>query len=154
MDYFLVSSVEELKKYGKCREIAKSIRQDFGAIIQQEFSNDIKIRGNTWENLYKDICTLKKLLNSIITTNQSESTQSDNLYFKGDAEKYIFFLLELDGKEHSNKLEINKLHFLDKGVATKWRNDIAKIIHPDTCRHIRAQQATAKLNELYNGMTK
>ncbi len=142
MDFFSASSVEELKKCGKLKQVR--------AVIKEMFEPNIKIKANTWENLYKSINDLKKIIPYIPI--ETETKQTNNLYFKGDAEKYIFFLLELDGKERSDRLGINKVHHIDKEVATQWRNKIAKIIHPDVCKHCKAEKAMAKLNEIYEGM--
>jgi L-rhamnose mutarotase len=78
---------------------------------------------------------------------------TDN-YFKSEESKYIFALVETDGKVREKMLNISLSLYEDKEAAKKWRSQIAKIVHPDTCTLPNAEKAMVKLNELYEGMTK
>ena len=80
--------------------------------------------------------------------------RSRDLYFRGEAERYIFFLLELDGKPRLDKLGVNLMHYKSKGVAEAWRAQIAKVIHPDICSHPLAGKAMTIFNDMYRGMIK
>jgi len=146
MNFFDAKSVEELKKYGKLSDIREMISNILG--------DDIKVKANTWENLYSSILNLKKLSQYIPTSGDICKSSSKDLYFRGDAEKFIFILLELDGKIRLDKLGINKMHYSRKDIADKWRNEISKVIHPDICMHPQASDAMAELNEMYKEMIK
>ena len=139
-----VKSVEELKSLGSLKEIRTELQYIIG--------DDIKIKMNTWENLYNGILSINGLIERCSGENIIRNEK--DLYFKSEAEKYIYFLLELDGEVQQRKLKINKMHYLNPQVAEKWRNTIAKIIHPDSCKHIKAEQAMAELNKLYQEMIK
>lgn len=76
-----------------------------------------------------------------------------DLYFKGEAEKLIFALVELDGMCQNRQLGINRSHFSSKDNAHRWLDKIASIIHPDTCNHPKAKQAFRELSEIYENMT-
>ena len=42
--------------------------------------------------------------------------------------------------------------YSDKVAAKEWRDSIAKVIPPDKCKHINANEAICKLNQLYEDM--
>lgn len=139
---FKCKSQYELRGIGKFKTLKET--------INELFENIIIIKANSWEKLYnsinniKEVCNLNNEYNIIDTCN--------DLYFKGNAEKYIFFLLELDGKERLNKLGISKLYYSKKELAITWRNNIAKVIHPDICHHPNAEKAMSELNDMYKEM--
>lgn len=68
------------------------------------------------------------------------------------ADQYIHNLVKLDGMKRMEALKITKKHYQKKTIAVKWRNEIAKAIHPDICKNEAAEQAMAKLNELFSSM--
>ena len=74
-------------------------------------------------------------------------------YFKSAEARYIFYLLEVDGPKRAKALNIKKIHYSNKNEAKKWRDGIAKKIHPDVCKHKEAAKAISKLNQLYEEMT-
>lgn len=137
-----VKSEEELKSMGSLRQLRLELQSIVG--------NDIKLKTDTWKHLYDSILAVNSLVKKC--SGESYIQKEDDLYFKSEAEKYIFFLLELDGEVRQRKLKINKMHYLNPQTAEKWRNTIAKIIHPDSCKHIKAEQAMAELNKLYQEM--
>jgi len=143
MNFFNAKSVEELKTCGKLSEIRGNISNILG--------NNFQIKTNTWENLYSSILILKQI-NKYIPNNND--ILLNDLYFRGDAERYIFILLELDGKQRLDKLGVNKMHYSKKDIANEWRNKISKIIHPDICMHPQASNAMAELNKMYKEMIK
>lgn len=139
---FNCKSESELKQIGKLNTLKNEIN---------DFCNQsIIIKTNSWEKFYIAIDNIKKICNLNNAVEQVEIC--DDLYFKGIAEKYIFFLLELDGKQRLDKLCVNRLHYAKKEIANKWRNDIAKIIHPDICHHPNAEKAMSELNDMYKEM--
>jgi hypothetical protein len=81
-----------------------------------------------------------------------KSDSSDVEYFKSEADRIIFFLLELDGEARAKALGITKAHFRSKITASGWRDGLVKIIHPDICNHPNANKALATLNGLYGQM--
>lgn len=151
MNIFFTRTIEELKKIGNIRKLRKELKELLG--------DNIKIKTKSWKDLLESIEALKKIAELI---NKMDSTQEEkeeheldkeqDLYFKGEAEKYIFYLLELDGKTRLNKLGVNKMHYAKKETASKWRNEIAKKIHPDNCTNKMAQKAMNELNYLYREM--
>ena len=46
----------------------------------------------------------------------------DNLYFKDEVSKYIFFLVELEGKVQLDFLGVNYSHYANKEKAKDWYN--------------------------------
>ena len=66
--------------------------------------------------------------------------------------KYMFYLVELNGKLQLDFLGISFEHYKNKKVADKWHKEIAKIIHPDRCKHPKATEAMKVLENLYKGM--
>ena len=84
--------------------------------------------------------------------NEGNINSNANGYFISKASEYIFYLVELDGKERMEKLKVTRKHYSNKKVAKEWRDNIAKEIHPDVCKIKDAEKAIAKLNQLYAGM--
>lgn len=141
MTWIQSNSVEDLKKLGAFKDVKQMIKSSSSGLIE------IKARG--WNDLYKKVARLQEVLNSLgvgITSTDNESL------FTSKASEYIFYLLELDGETRLKKLKVTKSHYSNKEKAKKWRNDIAKVIHSDKCHHPRADEATSKLIELYEGM--
>lgn len=139
---FKCKSKYELKDIGKFKILKDT--------INNLFENVIIIKANSWEKFYNSINNIKLICD--LEDKNDEKNISNDLYFKGNAEKYIFFLIELDGKERLDKLGISRLHYSKKEVASKWRNNIAKVIHPDVCHHPNAERAMSELNDMYKEM--
>lgn len=137
-------SEDELKQMGTLKELRSELLSIVG--------NDIKVRADSWKHLYESVVAVSKLVEKCSGVNISQN--NDDLYFKSEAEKYIFYLLELDGEMRQRKLKINKMHYSNLQIAEKWRNAIAKKIHPDNCKHIKAELAMSELNKLYQEMIK
>ncbi|PGQ88158.1 hypothetical protein [Priestia megaterium] len=76
----------------------------------------------------------------------------NDLYFKGEAEKLIFFIVELDGETRMKKLGITQYHYRNKNYALKWYEDLMKIINPNHCEHPKVQEAINELNKMYKSM--
>lgn len=146
MNLFNANSEEELRKYGKLNNVRNELKKLLGS--------EVKIKSNNWSNLFKSITALKRISLYIFGDNNNVELLTNDIYFKGETERYIFFLLELDGEQRLEKLGVNRVHYSNKEIADKWRNGIAKIIHPDVCSHIKAEEAMAELNEMYREMLK
>ena len=144
MDFLGANSVEELKKCGKLADLRKEIIDALG--------DNISVKSKSWADFYSSLAALQKL--AVHAAGAAGKKPPKDLYFRGEAEKYIFYLLELDGKERLDKLAVSRLHYAKKDIAEKWKNKIAKAIHPDVCKHPLAEKATAQLNGMYQEMIK
>ncbi|ALQ36174.1 hypothetical protein [Fusobacterium hwasookii] len=76
----------------------------------------------------------------------------NNLYFKDETSKYIFFLVELGGKPQLDFLGIDPGHYSNKEKAKNWYNKIKKII--EKSGHSKVDEAMVSLEKLYKGMAK
>jgi len=76
----------------------------------------------------------------------------NNLYFKDETSKYIFFLVELGGKTQLDFLGIDPSHYSNKEKAKNWYNKIKKII--EKSGHSKVDEAMVSLEKLYKGMAK
>ena len=76
----------------------------------------------------------------------------NNLYFKDETSKYIFFLVELEGKIQLDFLGIDPSHYSNKDKAKNWYNKIKKII--EKSGHSKVDEAMTSLKKLYKGMAK
>ncbi len=76
----------------------------------------------------------------------------DNLYFKDEVSKYIFFLVELRGKPQLDFLGIDPSHYSNKEKAKNWYNKIKNIV--EKSEHSKVDEAMTSLEKLYKGMAK
>lgn len=172
MKWYNIETVDQLKNIGKFRDVSRMVKNDCGQIIN--------VKLGSWKNLYNSIIQLKELIlefqedkdtiysdNNSIDMNISTKKENTNLvrkikdinmdndtseFFTSKAAEYIFYLVELDGKERMDKLKVTRKHYCNKKVAKEWRDSIAKEIHPDLCKIRDAEKAISKLNQLYAGM--
>ena len=70
----------------------------------------------------------------------------NNLYFKDETSKYIFFLVELRGKPQLDFLGIDPGHYSNKEKARNWYNKIKNIIN--NSEHPKANEAVKSLEKL------
>jgi len=75
-------------------------------------------------------------------------------YFKSEGDRIIYALVELNGTARQNALEVTLAQHSNKSAATEWRNNLAKVIHPDICPHRKAGEALVELAEMYEEMTR
>lgn len=143
MNWIQSNSVADLKKLGSFKEVKQ--------IIKQSSSNMIELKARGWNELYKKVAALQEVLASL-GANITAIEEENKSFFTSKASEYIFYLLELDGETRLKKLKVTKTHYSNKQKATKWRNDIIKVIHSDKCDHPRADEAASKLAEIYKGM--
>jgi len=144
MNWIQSNSVEDLKKLGSFKEVKQTIKQSS--------SNMIELKARGWNELYKKVVVLQDVLNSLGVNVRTAINEENKSFFTSKASEYIFYLLELDGEARLKKLKVTKTHYSNKVKATKWRNDIIKVIHPDKCNHPKANEAVSKLDEIYKGM--
>ena len=149
MEWFNVESLDELKKLGKFREVGAKVKTDCNGIVN--------IKLGSWKNLYNSILNLHELLDQLqiskaVPTTPVFSQEAYNNYFVSPAAEYIFYLVELDGKDRLDKLNVTRKLYSNKKLAKSWRDKSAKEIHPDKCSIPNSKEAIAKLNQLYEGM--
>jgi hypothetical protein len=69
-------------------------------------------------------------------------------------DKYLFCLLNLDGKNRQKNLGVTIFHYKDKAIAKNWYKKIVQKIHPDKCSDNRAVSAMKVLDEMLKEMVK
>lgn len=100
-----------------------------------------------------------------MTTPNEEASENNNAtsgsgefsheeYFKSKEAFLIFVLLYVDKENRANFLGIHEELYASKVKAREWRNSLIKLIHSDHCKHLSADEATAKINEIYARMKK
>jgi hypothetical protein len=99
---------------------------------------------------------------------QESSTQDDNKsnaskesdefaygdYFVSKEAFLIFVLLHVDGENRAELLGIKEEMYESLTKAKKWRNEMVKLLHSDRCKHLSADEATSKVNEIFSRMKK
>ena len=156
MKWYEAESVEELKQIGNFRAVKMEINKDIRKITgKSKLDGFIKMGSNSWKGLYDKILSLKKINNIFEDDNgQAYYNNSNSDYFKSEADRYIFCLLELSGEERMKKLKIYKSLYINKEAAKEWYTNIVKSIHPDVCKCQRATEAMAELTSIYKKMIK
>lgn len=163
MEWLNVSSVDELKKFGKMKNVMSLIKKDIENLFKDKKCKEknivsmIVIKSRSWTSLYEKVVALREVISyvndTVILKNTAIENNNDyNEYFNDKASEYIFYLLELSGKARADKLNIQLKHYSNKKEAKKWRDSIAKVIHPDKCKNKQANKAISKLNQLYEDM--
>ena len=126
-----ISSVEDLKKEFK---IFKEAKENVAKILNKK-----KVTARSWKILYE-----KYILPKV----------QEDMYFKDEISKYIFYLVELNGKLQMDFLDVSYDLYIDEKKANKWYKQIVKKIHPDICRDPKGAEAMQSLENLYKGMTR
>ncbi|MBE9235558.1 hypothetical protein IQ227_05770 [Anabaena aphanizomenioides LEGE 00250] len=144
MRWLKVKTLEELQTLGSFKEV----RQD----VQNSLGNTLGLKAKSWQNLWESIQAIQNLISEQLGQQNQENTTTnisildeDSLYFKSEASRIIYALVELDQKYRLKELRVNQSHYQDADKARQWRNELAKIIHPDICKHPKAALATSKL---------
>lgn len=159
MKWLNAKTFEEFKQLGTFKSVREQIKTDLGTKLE------LKVR--SWNDLWKAVQNIQKLSSSILnnlTSNldvelNSESEDNNNvdessLYFKSESARIIYALVELDEKYRLKELGVDRTHYRDIEKAKKWRNKIAKLIHPDYCQHPKATLAMNILTNLFNNMVR
>ncbi|MGL4760906.1 MAG: hypothetical protein ACRC6T_05890 [Sarcina sp.] len=158
MKWLGVTSVDELKKLGKMKEVQKNIRVDLDEYFKGKKSKDkniiemIKITSNSWEGLLDKIKGFRNLINDLSRETYAIEIDDSVDYFKSEEDRTIFALLELEGRKRNEVLGITRKCFMNEKDAKKWRNEISKRVHPDKSKNKYADRASAKINQLYTEM--
>lgn len=75
-------------------------------------------------------------------------------YFVSEEAFLIFVLLHIDGENRAKLLGIKEEMYESLIEAKKWRNKLVKLLHSDRCKHLSADEATSKVNEIFSRMKK
>lgn len=121
---------------------------DVKEIIADDLKGKMKITARSWQELYEKISLLQLLFSR---------TKPEKLWFDGfetEAQKYLFCLTQIDGKNRQKNLGVSGLHYKNKDLAKKWKQKIAQKIHPDKCSDSRAKEAINILDSMFQEMTK
>lgn len=138
---FAAKSIDDLKKIGSYREVR--------SLLQERLTKKLQIKARGWKDLYSIIELIKNLdIVSGVAPDKGIDTEPTD-YFKSEADKIIYALVELSGEAQLNVLGINYSHFKDKKKAKQLRNNIVHIIHPDKCEHPKSQEAINRLTKLF-----
>lgn len=160
MKWLHVNNIEEIKSFGNLNEVKKIIKNDLKKYFNGLESKDkniiemISVKSSSWVGLLDKVKALRIFINefSEVSTITNSGEIYEGEYFKSRTDEYVFYLLEMDGKKRAEKLAINRKCYINAVEAKKWRNKIAKELHPDKSNHEKATEATAKLNQLYKEM--
>jgi hypothetical protein len=140
MHWLNTESADELKKLGSFKKVK--------AEVQKYLSKSIQIKARGWKDLFSIIEKLKSLV--ILKSSQNNSNEnSSSDYFKSEAARYIYALVELSGEPQLEELGLDRIHFRDKAKAKELRNKIVHEIHPDKCNHPKSEEAMNKLTKLF-----
>lgn len=139
MQWLKAKTLSDLKACGSFQDVRREIKGSLEPCLT--------IKARSWKNLLSAIQKIQSL-------SSSQPYEESNLYFNSKASQLIYALVELDGEQRLRELGINRSHYREKEKAKEWRNEITKLIHPDVCGHPKASQASNKLAELYQNMTK
>ena len=152
MKWYEAKSIEELREIGSLRTVKMEINKDIRKLTgKKNLDGFIKMGSRSWKGQYDKILALKKIIN-IFNDNSVQANENNESYFKSEADKYIFCLLELSGEERMKQLKIYKSLYINKDAAREWYMNIAKSIHPDICNSEKSAEAMAELTSIYNKM--
>jgi hypothetical protein len=152
MNWLQATTTKELQSCGSFRDIRNNTQDFLGKRLR------LRVRG--WKNLLEVVEHLRSFSISPDSTAILEASEEinfldgDSLYFKSEATRIIYALVKLDGDQRLKELKIDKSYYRDSEKAKKWRNQIAKLIHPDRCDHPQSAVAANKLSEIFNNMVR
>lgn len=149
MNFLQATTLKELQACGSFKDIRHSMQDLLGKRL------NLKARG--WKDLLEIIQHLRSFTSSQPTSSLQMSKEIDlsdetSLYFKSEAARIIYALVQLDGEQRLKELKIDRSYYRDTEKAKKWRNEVAKLIHPDRCKHPQAALATNKFTEIFENM--
>lgn len=73
-------------------------------------------------------------------------------YFVSKEAFLTFVLLHVDNEKRAELLGIKEEMYDSPAEAKRWRNSLVKLLHSDRCKHLSADEATSKVNEIYARM--
>ena len=146
LDISKIDSVDVLKKSFENLKVAK---EKIAKTLNK------KVTAASWKALYENYIVAKPEITDINMIDSIEKLKSSftNLKeAKDKISKYIFYLVELEGKLQLDFLGITYNYYSNKEIAEKWHKEMVKLIHPDRCKHPKATEAMQALEKLYKGM--
>lgn len=171
-DWININNEEEFKKLGNFIYVRKLIKEDLNEFKSKNCITEIDIlkvlhmTSNSIIGLVEKIKVIKTFVKANyinveekndLEKNNSTDVNSDREYFKSEAHELIYYLIQLDGEERMDKLNIYSTHYHDKELAKSWYKDIAKKIHSDKLNNreiIGAEEAMSELTAIYKKMGK
>ena len=130
---YLQNIPQELRQYKQWLWFKRIVRVDKWGKEKISKILNRKVVASSWQVLYDKYVT-------------------EDLYFKDKVSKYIFYLVEIEGKPQLDFLGITYEYYSNKKVAEKWHKEMVKLIHPGRCKHPKATEAMQALEKLYKGM--
>ncbi|MBD2269507.1 hypothetical protein H6F62_12210 [Anabaena sp. FACHB-1391] len=160
MEWLNAKTFEEFKNLGTFNAVRQQIKTDLGTKLE------LKVRG--WKDLWEAVQNVQKLssstfkiinsdisdINSEINIETEDNVDDSSLYFKSESARIIYALVELDERYRLNELGVDITHYRNAEKAKKWRNKIAKLIHPDYCQHPKATLAMNILTDVFSNMVR
>jgi hypothetical protein len=133
----------------------------FRRIEKSEFSEFIKKNSDSNERVNVSLskfCDSSQAEEHYFKSNEEIDDETNGLsysdYFKSKEAFLIFVLLHVDGEKRAEFLGIKEEMYESKTKAKEWRNSLITLLHSDRCKHLSADGATAKINEIYSRMKK
>jgi cell division protein FtsB len=110
-----------------------------------------KIKPDPIVELQAEIDRLKAE-NAALKQQLTTAQNTDSDYFVSPEAEIVYSIINLDGEQRLKALGVNKTHYKNSDKAKKWRNDLAKKVHPDKCAHPHAGKAMDEITALYENM--
>lgn len=141
-----ISSIDDLKKLGSFQDMKRKLSNDLQA----------RVTARSWSQFLEKIKIFQKVFDSSALqssiNSDLESITSSLLYFRSEAERVIFALVETDGRCRKGLLGVTSEHYGDLELAKQWRRELAKLVHPDKTNHPYAGDAMSNLEQMYEEM--
>jgi len=127
-----------------CKEIKDMYKKNGGF---EKALSDVKNILGIEEKSFKNWAGLCKL----ILKKQLFNKDKKDLFTSKEA-KIIYTLLNHDGEQRAEILEITSEMYSSLEKSKRWYRELVKLLHPDNCHHYLATEATAELNKIYEKM--
>lgn len=135
VDLVRVTSIDQLKRLGSFREVKQTFQDRLGP--------GVRVRARSWQGLLEAIRG---------TVAGCTPRPERHAFFASEAARAIFALLHLHGDPQFDMLDITVRHFGDRRLARRWRDHVARLVHPDRCDHPAAARAMAEVSDIYEAM--
>lgn len=142
-DWSAITRLDELKALGPFKSVKERLQRDLG----------MRVPARGWTDLLDFIQRCQLRFGSKDYHAESSSQDGAETYFRSPSHRYIFALVELDGRSRLDVLGIDRRHFHDRTLAKVWFREVSKLVHPDKVQHARSHDAMAQLKIMYNEMT-
>lgn len=136
-----IYSLDDLKRLGSFR----SLKNELSSLI------GVRVNARTWDDLFRFISSSRKILCPSVTSTVKHRDAEDD-FFLSISHRYIFALIDLDGKSRQKILGVDSRHYSNKDLAKQWYRALSKKLHPDAVDHPLARTAFGKLHDMYQEM--